>query len=148
MQNVKFIKLDISHVSAIAALEAECFKDPWHELSVSNELKNDRAFYIGIVDTEKNRLIGYAGFWHIIDEIEIMRVAVSPDYRRNGYAAKMLRMLESEWIDYDIAFARLEVREGNVAARALYESLGFEPEFIRKGYYSDGENAVLMKKIY
>ena len=60
----------------------------------------------------------------------------------------MIKKLESEWLDYDVAYARLEVREGNFAARGLYESLGFVPEFIRKGYYSDGENAVLMKKIY
>ena len=60
----------------------------------------------------------------------------------------MLRKLESEWIDYDVVSAMLEVREGNIAARTLYESLGFVPEFVRKGYYSDGENAVLMKKNY
>lgn len=148
MENIKYVRINISDAAEIHEIEKECFKDPWSVLSVENELKNKNAFYIGVLDTEKNILAGYAGFWHIVDEIEIMRVAVRPTYRRNGFAAKMLKKLEAEWIDYDVVSARLEVREGNVPARALYESLGFVPEFIRKGYYSDGENAVLMKKNY
>lgn len=148
MENVKYVRINISDAESVHAIEKECFKDPWSVLSVENELKNPNAFYIGVVDTENNVLIGYAGFRIIIDEIEIMRVAVRPAYRRNGFAAKMLRKLESEWIDYDVVSAMLEVREGNIAARTLYESLGFVPEFVRKGYYSDGENAVLMKKNY
>jgi len=148
MENLKYIRLDVSYAEEIQKIEDVCFKDPWSIVSVMNELKNKNAFYIGVWDCEKDVLIGFAGFWHIIDEVEVMRVAVRPEYRRNGFAAKMIKKLESEWMDYDIVSARLEVREGNAAARSLYESLGFEPEFIRKGYYSDGENAVMMKKIY
>lgn len=148
MENIKYIRLDDSHAESVQRIEECCFKDPWSVISVKSELNNSKAFYIGIVDTDKDALIGYAGFWHVIDEVEIMRVAVLPEYRRKGFAAKMIKKLESEWIDYDIISAHLEVREGNLAARNLYESLGFVPEFIRKRYYSDGENAVLMKKTY
>ena len=148
MENVNYVKVDIGYADEMQKIEEVCFKDPWSILSVMSELNNNTSFYIGIVDCETDLLIGYAGFRLIIDEIEIMRVAVLPDYRRNGFAAKMIRKLESEWLDYDVVCAHLEVRESNYAARALYESLGFVPEFIRKGYYSDGENAVLMKKTY
>ncbi|MBE7065692.1 MAG: ribosomal-protein-alanine N-acetyltransferase [Ruminococcaceae bacterium] len=148
MENIKYVKLNISHSEDIQRIEELCFKDPWSIVSVANELKNKNSFYIGIVDTNVDILVGYAVFRHIIDEVEVLRVAVRPEYRRNGFAAKMIKKLESEWLDYDIEYARLEVREGNFAARGLYESLGFVPEFIRKGYYSDGENAVLMKKTY
>ena len=148
MDNIKFIRLDISYTEQMHESEKICFKDSWSENGVKNELANERAFYIGAVDTEKGILAAYAGFWHVIDEIEIMRVAVLPEYRRKGIAKKMLLKLESEWIDYDVILARLEVRESNVGARNLYESLGYKAEFIRKNYYSDGENAVMMKKNY
>lgn len=148
MKNIKYIKADLSYADEIQKIEENCFKDPWSIISVLSELKNNNAFYIGIIDTEKDSLVGYAGFRLVIDEVEVMRVAVLPEYRRNGFAAKMIKKMESEWIDYDVVSAHLEVRESNLAARALYESLGFVPEFIRKNYYSDGENAVLMKKTY
>lgn len=148
MEKFKYVRLDDSYTESIWKIEEMCFKDPWSVVSIRSELDNENAFYIGVTDVEKNILIGYAGFRIIIDEIEVMRVAVLPEYRRNGLAAKMIKKLESEWLDYNIVYACLEVREHNVAARKLYESLGFVPEFIRKGYYSDGENAVLMKKTY
>ena len=60
----------------------------------------------------------------------------------------MLRMMEAEWVDYDIVSAFLEVRASNCAARALYEKLGFREIYVRRRYYGNGENAVIMRKEY
>lgn len=148
--DIRFEQLSFGRLPQIAALEKECFSEPWSGAGLAAELENKNAFYILAVasETKAEQIAGYAGFHLIIDEIEIMRVAVSPAYRRKGLAERMLRMMEAEWVDYDIVSAFLEVRASNCAARALYEKLGFREIYVRRRYYGNGENAVIMRKEY
>ena len=105
--------------------------------------ENEMAAYV--VAEYEEQIVGYVGLWIIIDEGHINNVAVSPQYRRQHIASrlidKMLRWTESAGVKRHT----LEVRAGNQAARALYEKFGFQEAGVRKGYYEDnGEDAVIM----
>ena len=84
-----------------------------------------------------------------MDECEILRVAVLPEYRKRGtgtvLVAKMVELAEN----FNVSVVYLEVRTGNVAARTLYESAGFKFSGIRKKYYSDPveDAAIYLKEI-
>jgi [ribosomal protein S18]-alanine N-acetyltransferase len=70
---------------------------------------------------------------------------VDPDYRRQGIAQKLLAHTLLDGLQSGGEKGFLEVREGNLAARRLYEKFGFEDIGLRKKYYQDnGENAVMM----
>jgi ribosomal-protein-alanine N-acetyltransferase len=89
-------------------------------------------------------VVGYSLFWHVVDEIHLLNVAVAPHARRRGIG----RILMDDLLAYaranEASKVLLEVRASNVAAIGLYERLGFERFNVREQYYADGEDAVEM----
>jgi ribosomal-protein-alanine N-acetyltransferase len=93
----------------------------------------------------KMQVIGFAGYWFIIDEAHISTLAVHPDWRGRGMGQVLLRALLREAAWRGALSATLEVRRGNRVAQRLYERHGFAVVGRRLGYYSDnGEDALLM----
>ena len=85
----------------------------------------------------------------MLDEGDIGNVAVAPDSRRRGIGAALLKALFAESERRGAAVLQLEVREGNFAARRLYEKNGFEIVGKRKNYYEKpAEDAILMSKFF
>ena len=81
----------------------------------------------------------------VLDEGQITNIAVDPAYRRRGYGSMIVGALIKHSKDNGIENISLEVRESNLAAIALYDSLGFEARGIRKNFYrSPAENAKVM----
>ena len=87
--------------------------------------------------------------WSVIpaaQEAELLRIAVSPDVRRQGLAHRLLEESERFLLGEGISALFLEVRTSNTAARALYETLGWAQQHTRKAYYRDGEDAAIYGK--
>lgn len=127
---------------AAAALEAENFSEPWSANSFMEEIKKDTSVYLVAYDEDK--LIGTCGLVTSFDEGEVLNVSVKSEYRKQGIAGAMLERLLKEGEERGIKHFTLEVREGNVPARALYEKLGFVCEGIRPGFYRNPtENAAI-----
>jgi ribosomal-protein-alanine N-acetyltransferase len=133
-------------IDAIARLEQECMPSPWSRNSVAEELlSNESSRFFVAVDGESRKIVGYAGSWVVPPfECQIGNVAVSPDFRRQGVATKLLRALSDAAAEEGIKDITLEVRPSNKAAIALYEGLGFRREGLRKKYYDDLEDAIIM----
>lgn len=81
-----------------------------------------------------------------VGEAELLRLAVSPDTRRQGLARRLLEASETYLRTERINSLHLEVRNSNLAARALYEALGWNLQRTRKAYYPDGEDAMIYAK--
>ncbi len=90
-------------------------------------------------------VVGYGGFWVIIDEAHISTLAVAPAHRRNGIAELLLlRMIQSA-LQREATVMTLEVRVGNLPAQRLYDKYGFTVQGRRPRYYSDNaEDALIM----
>ena len=132
-------------IDAVASLEQLCFDDPWHTSMFADELHNEKAFYY--VLRSPNAIIGYGGFWKILDEGHIMNIAIHPDFRGKGLGSYLVSHMLSIPEAEDIALWFLEVRVSNKNAIALYEKFGFSGYHVRKGYYqNNGEDALLMMK--
>jgi ribosomal-protein-alanine N-acetyltransferase len=141
---------DIEHV---AAIERVAFSDPWSFETFSAALAlrhlrflvaEDRAPTLG--DAEP-AVVGYVVAMVMADEGEIADVAVAPGARRRGVARTLIERVAAELMREGVRSLYLEVRESNVAARALYESMGFAPVGRRRGYYQmPSEDALLLRK--
>lgn len=139
------VKMNESHVSQVAQLEAICFSDPWSERSVASELNNKLAFWL--VAEEDGRVAGYVGSQTVIDESDVMNVAVHPDFRRQGIAETLMVQLVDALKEMGSHCLTLEVRASNDPAIALYEKLGFEEVGRRKNYYRNPkEDALILRK--
>jgi [ribosomal protein S18]-alanine N-acetyltransferase len=89
-------------------------------------------------------VLGYTLFWHVVDEIHLLDVAVASSHRRRGLGRVLLEDLLAYARTHAAAKVLLEVRVGNAAAIALYRAFHFEDLHVRKRYYDDGEDALEM----
>ena len=140
--------MNMSHIDGVVELENACFALPWTREDFVKEVEaNKMAVYkVALVD---DRVAGYAGMWHIVNEGHVTNIAVSPDYRRMGIGEKLLKALFDVAEEREMIGITLEVRISNTAAQKMYTKNGFKPEGFRKRYYSDtGEDAVIMWKYF
>jgi len=127
----------------LTKLEEICFaEDPWSRDMIEDCMNDPQMLFIVVDDDE---IVGYA-LMLVIPGIEsqLCNIAVSPDYRKQGIAKKLLSILYSESLDLNIHEMTLEVRVSNINAQKLYEKMGFVSEGIRPGYYQNGEDAIIM----
>ena len=138
-------KMNPAYVAQIAELEKICFSDPWSERSIASELDNKLAFWL--VATEGETVAGYIGSQTVMDETDMMNVAVHPDFRRRGIAETLVTGLVEELKNNGSHCLTLEVRASNAPAIALYEKLGFSEIGRRKNYYRNPrEDALILRK--
>ena len=137
--------MNAAHVAQIAALEKICFSDPWSERSIASELDNKLAFWL--VATDGETVAGYIGSQTVMEETDMMNVAVHPDFRRQGIAEALVSGLVEHLKAMGSHCLTLEVRASNAPAIALYEKLGFAEIGRRKNYYRNPrEDALILRK--
>ena len=133
------------HVTQVAELEKICFSDPWSENSIASELDNQLAFWLVAVEGET--VAGYIGSQTVMDETDMMNVAVHPDFRRQGIAEALVNGLVEQLKAMGSHCLTLEVRASNAPAISLYEKLGFSEIGRRKNYYRNPrEDALILRK--
>ena len=141
---MKVKKYESKYFSSLYEIEKEAFSDFWSEKGMKDELSLKQANYY--VAEDGGEIIGFAGFWLIIDEAEIMKVAVRKSERGKGVGNALLLAIIEDAAMMGAKTILLEVREGNTPARKLYEKHGFISYATREKYYEGKENAILYKK--
>lgn len=131
-------------IDDIAMLEQVCFPTPWSRDAVAYEInENKMATYI--VAELAGKVVGYIGFWAVIDHCQINNIAVSPLYRRQHIAQILIQTAIDSVKAAGVLSFTLEVRKSNEAAISLYKKCNFIENGVRKGYYEDnGEDAIIM----
>ena len=131
-------------IAEIAKLERVCFHDPW---SVDAFLSSFAApFVVGYVAREESRLVGYAVTSVLFEEAELLNVATAPDVRGRGIGSALLNAFLTDAKRLGAQKAFLEVRVSNVSALSLYRKFAFKDSYVRKKYYEDGEDALVMER--
>lgn len=126
--------MTMADLDAVCEIEEQCFSVPWSRESMEKELiGNDQAHYLVAEIDEK--VVGYAGFWQVLDEGHIMNIAVAPSMRGQGLGEELMRAMLQQGTQFGIIYWTLEVRVSNIAAIKLYEKVGFTSAGIRPGYY-------------
>ena len=143
----EIINASEKHVGQLEALEKACFSMPWTMDFLLSQLPDDR--HVFIVAAEGEKVLGYVGMMHVLDEGYISNVAVAPEVRRQGIADALIGELIERCKALELSFVTLEVRAGNAPAISLYEKHGFSPVGRRKNYYDfPKEDAILMTKFF
>jgi ribosomal-protein-alanine N-acetyltransferase len=145
-QRVDVVRADKSHIKQIAELEKSCIPDGWSESAFEQALGNPNALIFAAV--RDGEVVGFLNGSYVLDEAELLNIAVSEKHRKSGIAGILLAAFEEELRKFGVKTVYLEVRESNAPARGLYEKHGFTQNGLRKNYYrSPVENAVLMVKM-
>ena len=132
-------------VPAIAELERICFSDPWSERSIASELDNPLSYWL--VAEDNGVIAGYVGSQSVLDAADMMNLAVSPDYRKQGIGQDLVKELINHLQNNNVIALLLEVRVSNAPAISLYEKLGFVQVGRRPKYYHNPrEDALILQK--
>jgi ribosomal-protein-alanine N-acetyltransferase len=129
------------------AIERVSYPTPWVRQAFSDELDRPWARLEVLRQVATNRVVAYCNYWLVADELHILNVAVHPDERRRGHAARLLQHILEEASRTRMRVVSLEVRMSNHPAQALYRKFEFREVGTRPRYYADnGEDALLMDR--
>lgn len=144
--HVRIVPMNGDHLDEVAELERICFSTPWSRNMLAEELDNMLSAFLVALD-DRDKVVGYAGVQVILDEGYITNIAVRPECRRQGVAAKLLQVFLDFAKSNRLSFLTLEVRASNYDAIALYGSRGFRSVGRRKNYYEHPrEDALIMTR--
>jgi len=154
-------------IPAVAAVELRAHRHPWSAPMLAAELQNERARLVlavfpsemaeearatagdaPIAAVSDGVLGGYIVYWLVADELHVLNVATDPRWRRRGIGRRLLGHAESDATTVTVSFSTLEVRPSNVEALGLYDRFGYREVARRRGYYDDGEEAIIMVKTF
>lgn len=126
--------------AVLAVMQSVYETSPWTLEQIASSMSSqDEDYYLAY---EGQELVGFLAVQTVLDEMEILQIAVKADFQRLGIASQLMAAV-MDW-DGDIF---LEVRESNSAAQALYTRQHFTKIGKRKDYYRNPvEDAVLMKR--
>lgn len=146
MSAIRFEPLAPIYVPAIVEIEKASHGAPWSERAFLNELTHPHSlFRVGLMQRD---VVAYGGIWMVVDEAHVTTVTVSPEHRRKGLGEKLVVELLLRAKENGMTCSTLEVRAGNLPAKALYEKLGFSVVATRKRYYPDNHEDALIMWLY
>lgn len=120
------------------------FNDGWNLSVLENSFDSGRFF--GKIADINGKPVGFITYSISVDDADIESVFVLPSCRRQGVAELLYNSAEQSIIDKKLEKIFLEVKVTNTSAYSLYKKSGFNDLSVRKKYYPDGSDAVVMVK--
>ena len=126
----------------MAALHARCFTTPrpWRADEFAETLGMPGTF---LLPRPNGLLVGRI----ILDEAELLTLAVAPEARRQGLGRALLSGFTTALRERGVASAFLEVAADNIAARALYRSENWQQCGVRRRYFGPRTDAIVMRLV-
>ncbi|MFI3229736.1 MAG: ribosomal protein S18-alanine N-acetyltransferase [Bacillota bacterium] len=139
--------MSIEDASAMAHIDSVSMGGcAWTEKMFRDEFFDTTKYYL--VAKINETVVGYCGFQHILDQADIMNIAILPEFRGQGIGKQLLNSILELADSLSVTGITLEVAENNAVAIGLYEYFGFTKEGIRKNYYNNNTNALIYWKYF
>lgn len=142
--NLRFEEAQESLLPFLQVIEDEAYPEPWTTGMFREEIRNQHSYFYAAYLADQ--LVGYAGFWLLLDDAHITTVTTEKEFRGQGIGREQMDFLIAKARQLDARRMTLEVRPTNTPARKLYARLGFHEIGLRKGYYAkSGEDALVLE---
>lgn len=144
-QSLQLINLEPTDVDQMTLIEARAHSHPMSK-NILADCFGPLYRVLGLKHLDGS-LFGFAIIQQIIDEVTLLDICITPEQQGQGYGRLLLNAIIDFVSTSDAVVLMLEVRESNLAARELYQQVGFVETGRRRGYYPlvDGkEDAILM----
>ncbi len=133
------------HLRRVLEIEEAVYPRPWTHRTFVSELghvRNDTRRYL--VAYVGDVLVGYAGMMFVGADAHITNIAVDPAWQGRGVATELMLDVSLIARERGCSAMTLEVRHTNIAAQHLYRRFGFAPVGVRKKYYENTDDAIVM----
>ena len=145
MDNIKISKMNVSDLELIKDFLISDFDDFWSYNVFKSELLNPSSEYI--VAKLNDDIAGFGGIWKSVDDIHITNIVVRKNLRNQNIGSIILsNLIEIAKKSKDKNSLTLEVNTNNIPAQKLYEKFGFKKVGIRKKYYNNTDDALILTK--
>jgi ribosomal-protein-alanine N-acetyltransferase len=141
--NISFRKLLLNDVESLVGIERLNTEHPWPAAHFSSSVANNNTLSCGLIVEQK--LIGYALTLVALESADLLNIGIHPNYKRQGFGESLLTHLLIQLKEATVSSLILEVRVENHIAINFYQKQGFEGVGIREKYYSNQEDAKIMK---
>ena len=138
-RNLSLLWATTERAEEIAALHARLFNPSWDVASIVNSIEHPASASFIAQIREPAMLAGFIIGHIAADEAEILSIGVAPEWQKRGIGRRMAEGLVRAARRAEVKRVFLEVAIDNMAAGALYTSLGFTPAGGRKGYYKHAD---------
>ncbi|MGD8377816.1 MAG: ribosomal protein S18-alanine N-acetyltransferase [Acidobacteriota bacterium] len=132
-------------VAEVVNLERQSFSMAWTPSGFRHEIHENPYARCLVVRHADGVLAGYASIWILDRQMLVNNVAIAPAFRRRGLGRALMEHLIRTAREADCLAALLEVRPTNRPALAMYRRLGFRKAAVRRHYYTDGEDALVLR---
>ena len=144
MTSLTIVPMTPDDLSAVMAIETVSFTVPWTEEDFRAMLAQPQTVMLCAKNAE-GTICGYVGYMGVMETGDILNVAVHPDFRRQNIGRLLMQAAHSDAAERGVEDMLLEVRESNLSAIALYQSLGFYEAGRRRRFYRNpSEDALVM----
>ena len=143
---IQITKMTTQDLNLISDILKTDFDDFWNISTLQSELNNKNSNYF-VAKNESLEIIGFAGVWFGFEEAHITNIVTKKSFRHLGIATKLLNCIINYCKKFENIYTlTLEVKESNTVAISLYEKFNFKKVGVRKNYYNNIENAIIMTK--
>ena len=145
MDDIEISKMTLNDLESIKDILISDFDDFWNFSILSKELCNPNSKYV--VAKINNNIVGFAGIWKAVDDVHITNIVTAKKFRNKSIGSTMLSsLIELAKKEPNITSITLEVNENNKPAQNLYKKFNFKVVGLRKNYYHNKDNAIIMTK--
>lgn len=142
---LRYTPMALTDLKQVIEIENSAYVHPWTLGNFRDSIQaGHRCMLLGYGD----RWIGYAVVMFAADEAHLLNLSIAPEWQRKGFGrAFLLHLISIAVTEFSRSFF-LEVRPSNIAAQALYASIGFHTIGVRRNYYpahAGREDAVVME---
>ncbi len=145
MDNVEISIMNMSDLEIIKDNLTSDFDDFWNFNTFKNELLNPNSKYI--VAKKNNQIVGFAGIWKSVDDVHITNIVTAKAFRGQNIGKLLLtNLIQLAKAKKNITSITLEVNANNIPAQKLYEKFDFKVVGLRKKYYNNIDDAIILTK--
>ncbi len=143
MEKFKIEMMSLNDLETIKDILQTEFDEFWTYEILQQELLSNNSKYI-VAKSLDNIIVGFAGIKIILDTAELMNIVTKKSFRANGIGKLMLEYLINMCKNGKIKTLNLEVNSQNTIAINLYKKYNFKEVGLRKKYYNNTYDAILM----
>ncbi len=142
---ISIVPITRADLDTVVLIEKKAGDAGWSRANFESELTSKLARFF--VLRQGFNILGYGGYWKVLENAQITNIVIAPKYRRQGLGKKLLSYLLSHATSQGCRVATLEVRSRNGAGIGLYQHIGFTVQSRRPNMYSNPQDdAILMEK--
>lgn len=142
--DIEIRALTQADIERVVELEMQAFGETLGAEMLTNELTNVLVKFRVI--TLDKKVIGYIGGYFYMEDGEILNFLIDDAYQHQGFGQRLFDYVMGEAQTELVKCVTLEVRENNLKGLNFYKKNGFNPISVRKHYYKNGDNAIVMMK--